>query len=219
MPVRLIRRAPPSGRGGRLLRVGALPGAARRAPRNPAAVLVGGFAALILAGTLLLTLPVASADGQRTPVGDALFTATSAACVTGLVVVDTGTYWSPFGQAVILALMQIGGLGFMAGSTLVLLLVRREVSLRDRAVLQAELGTTLGSALRLLRHVVAFTVVAEAVGEALLTVRFLREWPAPKALWWGVFHAVAAFNNAGFDLVGGSAASPPTRPTGRCWCR
>jgi trk system potassium uptake protein TrkH len=184
-------------------------GGQRHARRNSAAVLVGGFVVLILAGTALLTLPIASAGGQRTPVGDALFTAASAACVTGLVVVDTGTYWNPFGQLVILALMQIGGLGFMTGSTFVLLLVHREVTLRDRLLLQDELGSSPGTALRLARNVVAFTLAAEVGGAAVLTRQFLREWPFPTALWWGVFHAVAAFNNAGFDLVGGFRSFTP----------
>jgi trk system potassium uptake protein TrkH len=180
-----------------------------RTPRNSAAVLTGGFAALIAAGTALLTIPPASASGQWTPLGDALFTATSAACVTGLVVVDTGTYWSPFGQAVVLLLMQIGGLGFMAGSTLVLLLIHREVSLRDRLLLREETGASLGAATRLLRDVALFTFAAEGIGALVLFLRFLRDWPWPKALWWGVFHSVAAFNNAGFDLVGGFRSLTP----------
>jgi trk system potassium uptake protein TrkH len=184
------------------LRVALAPGARSRARRRPAAVLAAGFAALILAGTTLLALPVASAGGRWTPLSDALFTATSATCVTGLVVVDTGTYWSAFGQVVILLLMQVGGLGFMAGSTFVFALVHREITLRDRMLLREETGASLGSGLRLARNVVAFTLAAEAAGAAVLTIRFLQEWPLPKALWWGVFHAVAAFNNAGFDLVG-----------------
>ena len=191
-----------------MLRVAA-PADGRRPPRNAAAVLAGGFAVLILAGTALLALPVASVEGRWTPLGDALFTATSAACVTGLVVLDTGTYWSTFGQAVLLLLMQLGGLGFMTGSTFVLLLIHREVTLRDRLVLQTELGASLGSGLRLARRIVAFTLIAEAAGAALLTVRFLQEWPFPTALWWGLFHAVAAFNNAGFDLVGGFRSLTP----------
>ncbi|HVG96181.1 MAG TPA: potassium transporter TrkG, partial [Chloroflexota bacterium] len=191
-----------------MLRVAA-PAAGRRAPRNAAAVLAGGFGVLILAGTAMLALPIASIDGRWTPLGDALFTATSAACVTGLVVLDTGTYWSTFGQAVLLLLMQLGGLGFMTGSTVALFLLRRQVTLRDRLVLQEEVGSGLGSALGLARRVVAFTLAAEALGAAVLTVRFLREWPLPKALWWGVFHAVAAFNNAGFDLVGNFRSFTP----------
>jgi trk system potassium uptake protein TrkH len=111
----LIARGSEDSRRRRVLRVTA-PADRGRAPRNSAVVLAGGFAVLILAGTALLALPVASAGGRWTPLGDALFTATSAACVVGLVVVDTGTHWSAFGQAVLLLLMQIGGLGFMAGS-------------------------------------------------------------------------------------------------------
>jgi len=205
--MRLIR--PRSPRRRLTMRVPAAPGVRRRARRHPAAVLAGGFTVLILAGTTLLALPVASAGGQWTPLGDALFTATSATCVTGLVVVDTGTYWSGFGQLVILLLMQIGGLGFMTGSTLLFLLARREITLRHRLLLREETGASLGSGLRLARDVVAFTLATEAAGAALLALRFLREWPPPKALWWGLFHAVAAFNNAGFDLVGGFRSFTP----------
>jgi trk system potassium uptake protein TrkH len=167
-------------------------------------VFVYGFVLLIAIGTALLALPAASAAGEWTPLLDALFTATSAVCLTGLVVVDTGNYWSGFGQAVILALIQIGGFGFMTSSTLLLLLIGRRVSLRERLLLREALGGGgLGSVLTLARRVFVFTVVAEAAGVALLTGHFLTAVDAPTALWWGLFHAVSAFNNAGFDLVGG----------------
>jgi trk/ktr system potassium uptake protein len=170
----------------------------------PAAVVfVLGFAAVILVGTALLTLPISSASGQWTAALDALFTATSAVCVTGLVVVDTGTYWSGFGQAVILALFQVGGVGFMTSSTALLLLSRRRATLRERLLLREALGIgELGSVLTLARNVIIFTLIIEGIGAIVLTVRFLGEVEAPQALWWGVFHAVSAFNNAGFDLFG-----------------
>jgi trk system potassium uptake protein TrkH len=167
-------------------------------------VFVYGFVILIAVGTILLSLPFASAAGDWTAPLDALFTATSAVCLTGLLVVDTGTYWSGFGQAVILALIQIGGFGFMTSSTLLLLLIGRRVSLRERLLLKESLGGGgLGSVLTLARRVFVFTVIAEATGVVLLTLHFATELPLPKALWWGLFHAVSAFNNAGFDLVGG----------------
>jgi trk system potassium uptake protein TrkH len=168
-------------------------------------VFVYGFAALILVGAGVLMLPISSASGQWTAALDALFTATSAVCVTGLVVVDTGTYWSGFGQAVILVLFQVGGVGFMTSSTALLLLSGRRTTLRERLLLREALGTDeLGSVVTLARNVIIFTFIVEGVGAAFLALRFLGEVEAPRALWWGVFHAVSGFNNAGFDLFGQS---------------
>jgi len=167
-------------------------------------VFVYGFAGFILVGTLVLMLPFSSAAGQWTAPLDAFFTATSAVCVTGLVVLDTGTYWSPFGQVVLLALIQLGGFGFMTSSTLLLLLLRREATLRDRILLRAALGSGgLGSALYLARKVIVFTLIAEASGAIVLSLAFMRDTTPPQAIWWGIFHAVSAFNSAGFDLFGG----------------
>jgi trk system potassium uptake protein TrkH len=175
----------------------------RRTWSHPALVFVYGFAGFIALGTLTLTLPVSSASGQWTSVSDALFTATSAVCVTGLVVVDTGTYWSAFGQVVILLLIQLGGFGFMTSSTLLWWVLRHEATLRERLLLRESLGGGgIGSAAHLARGIVAFALVAEAVGALVLTVGFLGDVGPGRAVWWGVFHAVSAFNNAGFDLVG-----------------
>jgi trk system potassium uptake protein TrkH len=177
---------------------------------HPGVVLVGGFALLIGLGTVALTLPVSRADGGWTPVIEALFTATSAVCLTGLVVVDTGTYWSGFGHAVILALFQIGGVGFMTTSTLLLLLAGYRLGLRERVLLRESLGgSDLGSVLPLARRVLLFTLVAEAIGAVLLSARFLAEGDPGRAVWWGVFHASSAFMNAGFDLVGGGRSLTP----------
>ena len=176
-----------------------------RKPPSPAVVLLVGFAGLILAGTVLLALPVAAATGQPSGLLIALFTATSAVCVTGLVVVDTATHWSPFGQAVILALVQIGGFGFMTGSTLLLfLLVGRRTALRDRLLAQATTDApNLGSVTSLIRRVAAFTLIVETAGAAVLTLLFLARGEQPlHATISGVFHAISAFNNAGFDLTG-----------------
>ena len=139
----------------------------------------------------------------------ALFTATSAVCVTGLVVVDTATYWSPFGQLVILGLIQVGGFGFMTGSTLLLLLlVGRRTALTDRILAQESAGARdLGSVRLVLRRVAVFSIVAEGVGAVVLGVAFLfRYGDVAKAAWHGLFHSVSAFNNAGFDLMGGFAS-------------
>lgn len=169
-------------------------------------MLVTGFAALVGIGTLLLLLPVSRAAGAPADVVVALFTSTSAVCVTGLAVVDTATYWSPFGELVILSLIQVGGFGFMTGSTLLLLLViRRRTGLRDRILAQAATGDIeLGGVLAIVRRVGLFTLVVETAGAAVLLVAFLAAGRDPaQAAWFGVFHSITAFNNAGFDLFGG----------------
>ncbi|MEX2184166.1 MAG: potassium transporter TrkG [Chloroflexota bacterium] len=175
-------------------------------PRSPAVVLLIGFAVVIAIGATILTLPIASASGEWTRPLDALFTATSAVCVTGLVVLDTGTYWSPFGHVVIMALIQVGGFGFMTGSTLLLfLLIGRRTGLSDRIRVQASTGVPeLGSVTTLVKRMAAFTIVAEVAGAAILTAGFIGEGlAAGQAAWWGLFHSISAFNNAGFDLIGG----------------
>jgi trk system potassium uptake protein TrkH len=184
-----------------------------RRPPPPALVLVAGFGAMIAAGSVLLMLPLATQSGNVTSLIDALFTATSAVCVTGLVVVDTGTYWSPFGQAVILVLIQAGGFGFMTSSTMLLLfLVRRRTTLRDRVLVQESLGgLQLGAVGTIIRRVAIFTLIAEAVGAVILTAAFAStaEVEGPSSAWWGLFHAVSAFNNAGFDVIGGFRSLTP----------
>ncbi|WP_245534927.1 TrkH family potassium uptake protein [Sphaerobacter thermophilus] len=183
---------------------------ARRRPRPPALVPVLGFAGVILVGAILLSLPIATTSGRSTPFIDALFTATSAVSVTGLVVVDTGTHWNAFGQAVVLALIQIGGLGFMATSTLLLMLVGRRATLRDRMALGLTMGTPEpGGAMRLLRRIALMTLIIESVGVLLLFLRFTQEMPPGRALWWGLFHGISAFNQAGFDIVGGFQSMIP----------
>jgi trk system potassium uptake protein TrkH len=179
-----------------------------RRPRSPSAVLVSGFAIVIAVGAGILMLPISSAAGTWTSPIDALFTSTSAVCVTGLAIVDTGTYWSTFGQVVLLVLMQVGGFGFMTGSTLLLfLLVGRRTALRDRILAQASTGTVeLGSVSSVIRRVAIFTLIAEIAGMIVLTVAFLIGGHAAdpiQAMWWGLFHAISAFNNGGMDLFGG----------------
>jgi trk system potassium uptake protein TrkH len=175
----------------------------RKATWHPAVVFTYVFGTLILAGSVLLALPISSASASWTPMLEAVFTATSAVCLTGLVVVDTSTYWSSFGHAVILVLVQVGGIGFMTSSTMLLLLFGSGVTIRQRVLLREALGGgTLGSVLRLARRVIVFTLVVEVIGAAILSVRFLAIAEPPRALWWGIFHAVSGFNNAGFDLMG-----------------
>jgi len=170
---------------------------------TPPRVLVAGFAAVIACGAVLLTLPIATRSGERLPWIDAFFTATSAACVTGLVVVDTGTYFSWFGQTVIALLIQVGGLGFMTMSTLIALVLKKRISLRERLILQEAMNQpSIEGIVRLVRRVVAYSLTIEAIGAALLTARWAFDMPFPRALAFGVFHAVSLFNNAGFDLFG-----------------
>ncbi|NHM26092.1 Trk family potassium uptake protein [Desulfofundulus sp. TPOSR] len=170
---------------------------------SPPQVLVLGFATLILAGALVLMLPVSSRSGQVTDFLTALFTATSAVCVTGLVVVDTGTYWSTFGQAVILALIQIGGLGFMSMATFFFILMGRRIGLKERLIIQESLNQLrVAGVVRLVRAVLLFTVLTEGFFALVLSLRFYFDYGFPRCLWLGIFHAVSAFNNAGFDLMG-----------------
>ena len=183
---------------------------------HPPVVLVGAFLAVIAIGTALLMLPAATADGQPTYWVTALFTATSAACVTGLVIVDTGTYWSGFGQAVILALFQLGGFGIMTSATLLGLLVNRNLRLRSRLLLQAETHSLdLGDVKSVGKLVLAVTVVVELLVAAVLTVRFAfaLDMGWGEALWHGVFHAVSAFNNAGFSTWPESVSRFVAHPT------
>lgn len=170
---------------------------------SPAQVLVLGFAAVILVGSLLLTLPVASLSGQATPFIDALFTATSAVCVTGLVVVDTGTHWSIFGQIVILLLIQVGGLGFMTMATLFALMLGKRINLRERLLIQEALNQlTMEGVVRLVKYILVFTFILEGIAALILAARWSFDMGWNKALYFGLFHAVSSFNNAGFDLFG-----------------
>lgn len=169
---------------------------------SPARVLLLGFAAMILVGTLLLLLPISVAPGRWISLTDAFFTATSAICVTGLVVKDLSNDFSLFGQLVVLFLIQIGGFGYMTMATIMALLLGRRVSLKGRLVLREALNVfTLEGVIRFTRDLIKVTVLVEALGALLLTVRFaFDDFPLLQALYLGVFHAVSAFNNAGFSL-------------------
>ena len=161
------------------------------------------FLMIIAIGTLLLCLPVAARDGRWTSLPDAAFTATSATCVTGLVVFDTYTHWSVFGQLVILAMIQIGGLGFMTFIAAFSMMLRRRIGLQERRLLMQSSGNMqYDGVLTLIRRVVCGTVLIEAAGAALLSLRFCREMGVPRGIYTAVFHAVSAFCNAGFDIMG-----------------
>ena len=159
---------------------------------------------------MILMMPWATESSRATDPIDALFTAVSATCVTGLVTVDTADHWSFLGELVILILIQIGGLGFMVGASLLLQILRHEVGLRE-TLLMRDGGATLSvrEAIDLSRKVVRFTLLVEGAGAALLTVRFAFDMPFHLALWHGVFHAVSAFCNAGFDLQGNFVSLAP----------
>lgn len=170
---------------------------------SPAQILVLGFAAVIFTGAILLMLPIATAPGEHTDFLTSLFISTSAVCVTGLVVVDTGTHWSTFGQAVIMLLIQVGGLGFMTMATLFFIVMGRRIGLRERLLIQESLNQiNVQGIVGLARKVLIFTFGTEALFAALMTVGFARDFGWGNGLWLGVFHAVSAFNNAGFDLLG-----------------
>lgn len=162
-----------------------------------------GFGLIILAGTLLLMLPVSSASGRVTPFVDALFTATSATCVTGLVVVDTAAHWSLFGQLIVLILIQVGGLGVLMVATFFSLAFRRRIGLSERTFLQESAGAfQLGGAVRLCKRVLQVTFLLEGICAVLLAFRFVPDMGFGRGIYYSIFHSVSAFCNAGFDLLG-----------------
>ncbi len=171
---------------------------------TPVQIVVLSFISVILVGAIILTLPFSSRTGEPTDFLTALFTANSATCVTGLVVVDTATHWSLFGQIVILVLIQIGGLGYMTVATFFLIFSRRRITLRHRFVLKEGLNIYKLSGIISFTKIIFFYVIAlELVGGFVLALRFSRDSVLPVALWKGIFHSISAFCNAGFDIIGG----------------
>ena len=165
-------------------------------------IIILGFAGVILLGALLLMLPFSTTAGCVTPFNKALFTATSAVCVTGLVVQDTGSYWSVFGQAVILALIQIGGLGVITVAASFALLSRRKFSLMQRSTMQDAISAPkVGGIVRLTRFILQGTVLIELLGALAMLPVFCRDY-GWQGIWMAVFHSVSAFCNAGFDILG-----------------
>ncbi|NBG88575.1 TrkH family potassium uptake protein [Isachenkonia alkalipeptolytica] len=177
---------------------------------NPTQAIVLGFLSVIIIGSILLNLPIASADGSSVPYVDALFTASSAVAVTGLVVVDTGTHWSMFGQLVILLLIQIGGLGFMTMITMFAMIIGKRISLKERLLIQSSLNQNdLSGVVRLTKYIIIGTLAIEAVGAILLSFVFVPELGWAQGIWFSIFHAVSAFCNAGFDIIGGGVSLMP----------
>ena len=175
----------------------------RRLKLSPAQIIAIVFAGIILLGALLLNLPAASRSGQPAGFLKCLFTATSATCVTGLVMFDTWSQWTGFGQTVILCMIELGGLGFMSAAALVVFLFRRKVSLRQRMVIAQALSLNeMEGAVQLQKWVLFGSLSVQAVGALVLMLHFLPEYGIKQAAVWGVFHSVSAFCNAGFDIFG-----------------
>lgn len=172
---------------------------------TPAQTLALGYFIVIIIGTILLMLPIATTNQAGLDLIDALFTATSATCVTGLIVVNTSTAFTIFGQLVIMVLIQVGGLGLMTMSTLVYFILGKKISLKDRLIIQEDLNQfKISGIVRLVRYVIGVTLVIQGIGALLLFIRLIRQYPIVKSIYYAIFHAISAFNNAGFDLFGNS---------------
>ncbi|SDL53908.1 TrkH family potassium uptake protein [Halarsenatibacter silvermanii] len=172
---------------------------------NPPRIIIFSYLSVILLGTILLSLPIATQGEGSTGFLNALFTATSAVCVTGLIVVNTASHWSLFGQITILILIQIGGLGFMTLSTLGFMLVGKRITFSERLLIKEDIGNlTYSGLVRLVRYVLALTFTVEAAGAFLLFLSFQNQMETMRAIWFAIFHAVSAFCNAGFDIFGNS---------------
>lgn len=170
---------------------------------NQVQFIASGFFLIILTGACILTLPVASASGEWTSFFDTLFTATSATCVTGLVVHDTFLHWSLFGQLVILFLIQIGGLGFITISVGFAMIFQRRIGLRERDLLKESVNALeIGGIVKLVRRIMKGTFLFEGIGAFLLAIRFVPRYGFAKGIYFGIFHSISAFCNAGFDLMG-----------------
>lgn len=166
-------------------------------------IIILGFLSIIILGSLLLSLPFATVNGNRASFSDALFTATSAVCVTGLVVQDTATYWSVFGQCVILALIQIGGIGIITLTVSAATISGRKIGLMQRSAMQQSISAHhIGGIVRFTKLIIKITALTELTGAVLLMPFFCRDFDLLKGIWFSVFHSVSAFCNAGFDLMG-----------------
>ena len=171
----------------------------------PTEIILIGFISLILAGTILLSLPVSSADGTFTSLRSSLFTATSATCVTGLIVEDTGTHWNLFGQIVIITLIQIGGLGFMTMAVMMSIFIKRQITPRERLLVAQSLGLSgVGGTVKLVRRILIGTFTIEGIGAAGLATQFIPIFGWAKGIYYGIFHSISAFCNAGFDVLDGT---------------
>lgn len=175
----------------------------KKIENNPPLYLMIGFLIIILIGSILLSLPISSANGKSTLYLDSLFVSTSAVCVTGLSPVVTATHWNFFGQLIIIILIQIGGLGVMTLSTLVAMLLGKRITLSTRLIIREQVGAKGYSGLvKLIRYVLASTLVIESVGAFILAFSFVPVYGFFKGIWFSIFHSISSFCNAGFDLIG-----------------
>lgn len=171
-------------------------------------IIILGFLSVILLGSFFLMLPQATQDGAGASFSDALFTATSAVCVTGLVVHDTATYWSLFGQVIIISLIQIGGMGVVTVAVAIATVSGRKIGLMQRSVMQEAISAhQVGGIVRMTKFILKTSILIELFGAILLSSVFVREFGTAKGIWYGVFHSISAFCNAGFDLMGGAENS------------
>lgn len=167
-------------------------------------IIAMGYLMVIIVGTLLLLLPFSTAKGKSTDFLTALFTATTSTCVTGLVVVDTGTHWSLFGQLIILMMIQVGGLGFMTMGMLLAMMLKRKITLKTRGLLQESMnGMQVGGIVRVVRMALRGSALIELCGAFLLSIRFIPLFGVGRGIYYSIFHSVSAFCNAGIDLMGG----------------
>ena len=166
-------------------------------------IIILGFAGAVLLGSLLLMLPFATREGEGASFADAVFTAVSAVCVTGLVVQDTATYWSAFGQAVILLLIQIGGMGVVTVAVAVFVASGKRISLKERSTMQEAISANqVGGIVRLTGFIIKAAACFELLGALVMAPAFCREFGLARGMWYAVFHSISAFCNAGFDLMG-----------------
>ncbi|MBT2700287.1 Ktr system potassium transporter B [Bacillus sp. ISL-40] len=174
----------------------------KRNQKHPAQILVLGFGSLILLGTFFFMLPIATyEEGRGLNFIDALFEATSAVCVTGLAVVDTGTTFTLFGEIVLLCLIQIGGWGFMTTGTFMFIILGKKIGLKERLLLQDSLNVfSLSGVVNLVKRIILITFIVELLGAIILAINWSFEMPWKKAIYYGIFHSISAFNNAGFGL-------------------
>lgn len=181
---------------------------------SPMKLILGGYCLIILIGTILLALPVATRGPGGSDITDCFFTATSATCVTGLIRFDTATHWTVFGQLVIISLIQIGGVGFMTVTIVVMAFTKQKIGLNQRVIMQNSISAPqIGGIVRMSRFIVLGTFLVEAVGAALLAVDFIPRFGLAKGAYYSFFHSISAFCNAGFDLMG-SETGPYSSLTG-----
>lgn len=168
-------------------------------------ILAMGFLFVIFVGGIILSLPISSASGEATNFIDAFFTSTSAVCVTGLVTLDTGSYWSVFGQTIIMILIEVGGLGFMSFTTLAAIILGKKIRLRDRLVLQDAMNAfNIQGLVKMVQYILIFTVSTQILGALIFSTQFIPQFGLGQGIFFSIFHSISAFCNAGFDLFGNS---------------